>query len=298
MTVCAGFVCTDGLIIGADTELSGGSKYHASKLSRDTFEGGEYALTGTGNVSFCGMARDFIAIALHNAGKRFKRAKTAQAKAEVFISAVDSTIKAIHAAYIDRPTYPDQIPYLELILGVHFKGEDEQTKLMHCAGDGGVSWVDHHIAAGMGTDIAMRFLTILSPGPRPIDAMKAVAFLCIAEAKLGAEGVSGDSELIQFPHPEPPIIQTWYSESPLLEVAEEALELAVCAPREKLSDEKFEARLKAFCDKLREVKKAADRAPESHRITLELIRKSKSELERMDQKVREARRKSELPSSA
>lgn len=243
MTVCAGFLCTDGILIGADTELSGESKYHASKLSRATFAGGEYALTGTGSVSFCGMARDFIWGALDDAEEEFTKARTVERKAKIFSSAVDSVIKAILTAYIEHPTYPDQIPYLELILGVHFKGEDEQMKLMHCAGDGGVEWIDHHITAGMGADIAMRFITILSPGPRPMDVMKAIAFLCIAEAKLGAEGTSGDSQLIQFPHPRPPVFQTWYSESPLLEIAEEALELAVCAPRNKLTDADFEGRL-------------------------------------------------------
>lgn len=277
MTVCAGFLCTDGLILGADTEHSGGSKYHASKLSRGTFEGGEYALTGTGSVSFCGMARDFIWGALDDAEAKFKEAKTREPRAKIFSSAVDSVIKAIHAAYIDHPTYPDQVPYLELIIGVHFKGEDEHTKLMHCAGDGGVEWKDHHVVAGMGTDIAMRFLTILAPGPRPIDIMSAIAFLCIAEAKLGSEGVSGDSELIQFPHPRPPVIQSFYSELPLLEIAEEALDLAVCTPRERLTSKAFEAKLKAFSDKLRKIKSAVDRAPESERITLELIRMARSE---------------------
>jgi len=274
MTVCAGFICTDGIIIGADTEHSGGSKYHASKLSRATFHGGEYALTGTGNVGFCGMARDFIWGALDDSELQFKRAKTRERRAKVFIDAVDRTIKGIHAAYIDHPTYPDQqLPHLELILGVHFQGENEETRLMHCASDGSVYWVNNHVIAGMGQDIALRFLTILSPEPCPIDIMKAIAFLCIAEAKLGAEGVGGESELIQFPHPEPPILRTWYTESPLLEIAEEALELVVRAPREKLTDEAFEGKLKSFCNKLREVKSAVDRAPESERITLEMIRK-------------------------
>jgi 20S proteasome alpha/beta subunit len=278
MTVCAGFLCTDGLIIGADTEHSGGSKYHASKLSRATFHGGEYALTGTGSVGFCGMARDFIWGALDDSELQFKRAKTRERRAKVFIEAVDRTIKGIHAAYIEHPTYPDQpLPHLELILGVHFQGENEETRLMHCASDGSVYWVNNHVVAGMGQDIALRFLTILSPEPCPIDIMKAIALLCIAEAKLGAEGVGGQSELIQFPHPEPPIIKTWYSEAPFLEIAEEALHLAICAPREKLNDETFESRLKEFCDKLRRAKAAADRAPESERITLELIRMAQKE---------------------
>ncbi len=285
MTVCVGLLCTDGVIIGSDTEMSGVAKYHASKLRRGSFEAGEYALTGTGNKGFIGMAADFIGIALRKAEKQFKKTKNSEEKADVFITSVDSVIKRIHDAYIQQPTYPgpDNIPYLELILGVYFKGEGEAIKLMHCAGDGSVGWINHHIMCGSGSDIALRFLTILAPGPRPIEIMQSVAFLCIAEAKLGAEGVSGHSELIQFPHPEPPVLEAWYSESPLLEIAEEALQLAICAPREKLADEAFERRLKTFSDKLRQVKAAVDRIPGSERITLELIRKAREERDSLPQ---------------
>lgn len=274
MTVCAGFLCTDGLILGADTEFSGGSKYHASKLHRATFAGGEYALTGTGNSGFIGMARDFIWGALDDAEAQFKKAKTTARKARVFSSAVETIIKAIHTTYIQHPTYPDQIPYLELILGVHFQGEDEEMRLLHCAGDGSVSWVDHHIAAGMGGDIALRFLTILSPGPCPMAVMTSIAFLCLAQAKLSAEGVGGASHLMKLPHPPPPIIQTWYSDAPTVKLAEEALRLAICAPRQ-MKREQLENALKTFSEQVLDVKQAVDQSVQSERITLELIKKMK-----------------------
>jgi hypothetical protein len=277
MTVCAGFLCTDGLIIGADTEFSGGLKYHAQKLRREPFASGEYVVTGTGNSSFLGMANDVIKAALGKRRKQFEQAVSTEERVWIFQDAIHKIIGELHREHMQFPAYDDQPIYLELLIGVHFKGEDEQVKLMHCAGDGGVTWMGHHFAIGMGADIALRFLTILSPDPRPVDVMTAIAFLCIAEAKLSAEGVGGDSELMRLPHPSGPILQTWYSESPLLEIAEEALHLAVCAPREKLTNEAFEAKLKAFSDKLRKVKSAVDRAPESERITLELIRMARSE---------------------
>jgi hypothetical protein len=280
MTVCAGFLCTDGLIIGADTEMSGGAKYHASKVRRVEFSAGEYALTGTGNKGFIGMAATTISAALRSKQQEFDRATDKDEQAEIFHAAVKAVIRRIHKDFMHLLDYAGGLPYLELIIGVHFKGKYEQVKLMHCAHDSSVDWIDHHIATGSGLPIAMRFLTILAPGPRPVDVMSAVAFLCIAEAKLSSTGVGGDSELIKFPHPPGPILQTWYAESPLVEIAEEALQLAVCAPREKLTDEVFEARLKAFSDKLWETKKAVDRAPESERITLELIRMARSELDK------------------
>jgi hypothetical protein len=252
-------------------------KYHAQKLRREPFATGEYVVTGTGNSSFRGMANDVIKAALGQKRKQFEEAVSTEERVWIFQHTIHRIIRELHNEHMQFPAYDDQPIYLELLIGVHFKGDDEQVKLMHCAGDGGVAWMDHHIALGMGGDIAMRFLTILSPDPRPMDVMTAVAFLCIAEAKLSAEGVGGDSELMKLPHPPPPILQTWYSESPFLEIAEEALQLAICAPRENLSDRAFEDKLKAFSDRLRKVKSAVDCAPESERITLEFIRKARSE---------------------
>jgi hypothetical protein len=275
MTVCAGFLCTNGLILGADTEFSGGAKYHAIKLRRAKFPAGEYILTGTGNSGFIGMAADFIWGALDQAEAKFKKVKSADRKAVVFSYAVDTVIKAIHTAYIQQPTYPDQIPYLELILGVHFQGEDEQTRLMHCAGDGSVHWIDHHIAAGMGADIALRFLTILSPGPCPMDVMTSIAFLCLAQAKLSAEGVGGNTDLMKLPHPPKPIVQAWYSDSPMVELAEDALRLAICAPRE-MNQEQLDSALRKFSDKVLKVKQAVDQSVHSEKVTLELLRRIKN----------------------
>lgn len=275
MTVCAGFLCTDGLIIGADTEFSGGVKFYAQKVRREPFEVGEYVLTGTGNSSFIGMTADVIKYVLYDNRGRFQEAANTEEKSRIFHNAVRGVIKQIHEDHMEVPAYDDQPIYLELILGVHFTGDGEETRLMYCAGDGGVRWMDHHVAIGMGGDIALRFLTILSPGPCPMDVMTAIAFLCLGEAKLSAEGVSGDSELMKLPHPSSPILQTWYSESPLLEIAEEALQLAIRVPREKLKQDDFNAKLKNFSDKLLKIKAAVDQQQESAKITLELIRKLK-----------------------
>jgi hypothetical protein len=203
MTVCAGFLCTDGLIIGADTEFSGGVKWHAQKVRRESFAVGEYVLTGTGNSSFLGMAADVIKCALYGKREEFKGAANTDEQVCIFQSAIYKIIRKLYKEHLRFPAYDGQPIYLDLIIGAHFKGEgeDEQIKLMHCAGDGGACWIDHHIAMGSGGDIAMRFLTMLSPGSLPMTLMTSVAFFCLAEAKLGAEGVGGESHLDEAPSP-------------------------------------------------------------------------------------------------
>jgi hypothetical protein len=68
-----------------------------------------------------------------------------------------------------------------------------------------------------GGDIALRFLTMLAPGRRPMAIMTSVAYFCLAEAKLGAESVGGELHLVmmRLPKPESP---TYYSDEPLVEL--------------------------------------------------------------------------------
>jgi len=271
MTVCIGLLCTDGVIIGADTEKSGAMKYFSPKVRRESFAAGEYVLTGTGNVGALGMTADVIKCALYSKRERFKKAINAEERACVFRDAISGVIRQIHKQHIDTPVYPDQPVYLELILGVHFKGEDEETKLMHCGGDGYVSWIDHHMTAGSGGDIALRFLTILAPGPRPMELMRSIAFFCLAQAKQGAEGVSGDSQLMKLPTPK---VRGVYSDAPIVELGESALQLAVVDCRDKsLSEERFNARIKEVFDKILAAKFATDQQIEMEQFTLERLRR-------------------------
>jgi hypothetical protein len=272
MTVCAGFLCSDGLIIGADTEMSGGIKYHAAKLRRDSFAAGEYVLTGTGNTSYLGMAADMIHYALYDKREKFEKANSIEEKARVFSGAIRGIIRKIHKDYINALAYGIQ---LELIIGAHFTGEDEQLRLMHCALDGGVGWIDHHITAGSGSDIAMRFLTILSPGPCPMKLMTPIAFFCLAQGKLGAEGAGGVSHLMKLPPPSS-TLQTVWSDAQMVELAEEALRLAIRYPREAMELERFNAILTKFSDDVRSLKEALEQSIASETIALELIQKAKN----------------------
>jgi hypothetical protein len=271
MTVCIGLLCTDGLIIGADTEKSGGLKYFSPKVRRESFAAGEYVLTGTGNVGALGMTADVIKCALYSKRERFEKAVNVEERVCIFRDAISGVIRQIHKQHLDAPVYPDQPVYLELILGVHFTGQDEEMKLMHCGGDGFVSWIDHHMTAGSGGDIALRFLTMLSPGPCQMELMRSIAFFCLAQAKLGAEGASGESQLMKLPKPK---VRGAYSDAPIVELGEDALRLAVVECRDKsISKQRFDERVKEVFDRIVAAKVATDQQIEMEQFTLERIRR-------------------------
>jgi|SRR5450759_1135498 len=109
MTVCAGFLCTDGLIIGADTEFSGGMKYHAQKVRRESFAKGEYVLTGTGNSSFLGMAADVIKYGLYEKRQQFTDAANTDEQVGIFQTAIFKIMRKLYKEHLRFPDYEGRL---------------------------------------------------------------------------------------------------------------------------------------------------------------------------------------------
>ena len=189
MTICSGFICKDGLLLTADTQISGGGKYDAAKICRLKFSGGEYVITGAGSVSFIGMASDRISAKLFENRRKFTGA--IEKRKAVFLRIVQEEILDIHARHVASYPYGDPRPYFALILGVQFAGKSNDPDLLHCAVDGGVFWAQNDIIEGSGADIARRFANILCLVRLPLDVMRSVAIFCLHQAKEGAEGCGG-----------------------------------------------------------------------------------------------------------
>src|SRR5271168_1009367 len=102
MTIAAGFLCSDGVMICADTEITGGVKYNAQKVRRFQFRVGEYVITGTGNTSYLGMANDMIEAALYREREAFEVAEV-EGRIHLFREMVTSVIREIHASISGYP---------------------------------------------------------------------------------------------------------------------------------------------------------------------------------------------------
>ena len=73
MTIAAGIVCSDGVMIAADTEHTGEIKFNRGKIRRNTSEAfGDYAMTGTGNSAYLAMAADLIEEGLYANREQFE----------------------------------------------------------------------------------------------------------------------------------------------------------------------------------------------------------------------------------
>jgi len=266
MTVCAGFLCDEGVIVGADTEMSGGVKYHASKLRREKFTAGEYVITGTGSAGYIGMAADMIEEGLYLNRALFRRNRTPQHKRITFQRIIRMVSEDLQK-YIKVCSYGGVSPSVELILGVRFNGKGSSARLMNISEDGSVAWKDHHITAGTGADIALRFLTILSSSSCPYELMRSIAFFCLEQAKLGAEGVGGETHLMRLPRPNR---QTVYSPDEMVKLGEQVLRLSVAEARDRrMSKEIFDSRLQEIVQKINAVREATKQQAESETMMLQ-----------------------------
>jgi hypothetical protein len=273
MTVCAGLIGKDGLLLTADTEMTyGDGKYDAAKIRRLKFPAGEYVITGAGNTSFIGMASDMIAGKLRRNRARF--IGSLERQKELFHSFVQGEILSIHERYIVPQSSQPNVPWFTLILGVQFDDYWNEPFLLHCGGDGGVYWANSDLVEGSGRDIARRFLTILCRDALPLDILRSVAIFCLYQAKQGAAGVGGATHSFIFPAPK---MNTIWAETTLVREAEEALRLALVEARDRsVSLPDFKEKANDFVQKLIAIREDVEHVAESQGFVLEMIRKQKA----------------------
>jgi hypothetical protein len=273
MTICAGFICRDGLLLTADTEITaGGGKYDARKIRRRNFIGGECVIGGAGNMSFVGMASDMIAEELYRHRMEFSDEEDVRERKSLFFDLVQRTILTIHRDHIASYPYQDAPPGFGLIIGVHLPGLDEmwELELLHCAGDGGVYWTRENLFEGTGAPIARRFAEIICEESVPLDLMRTIAVFCLHQAKLSAEGCGGSTHSHIVPIP---TFNTIWDEKTVAEVAETAVRLCMLDARDtRLNKEKFQAKVDKFMEKLMAIRSAVEQQIISRNYIIEMIR--------------------------
>ncbi len=112
MTIAAGFICRDGIIVCADTEITYGDalKSTGSKIEMLLADETIVTMTGAGHRSYIRMAWDKFV-------RRFETYKKKTLAWADFIEIVESTIGEIYKKHV--PLYPaDQKPWFSLIFAV------------------------------------------------------------------------------------------------------------------------------------------------------------------------------------
>jgi hypothetical protein len=270
MTIAAGFLCSDGLLIGADTEHSGSGKFHSSKVRRYTSDAvGDYIVTGAGNVTYMGMAADILEELIYSHRALFRgrdRAKDAHS----FRLLLRVTAKAIQDAIKGWPYAADDKPSVELVVAVRFK-RTRDAALIHVGVDGGVRTVDGAgVFIGAGAEVAQSFARIVWHQLYPMDTMRWIAVFILYQAKMAAEACSGDTEIFRLPQTRKTSV---LDEAGVAEKVEKGMRLALVESRDPdIDDAKFEGRLADYLQSLRDIRKAVKRPEGFDDFVLEELR--------------------------
>jgi hypothetical protein len=270
MTIAAGLLCTDGLLICADTEMGGAAKFEQRKIRHGKDDSiGEYIIAGSGNTSYIGMFVDLVEEGVYTNRQGLASADDTQ-KIHLFREIVRQGVSASYKHIKDYPYETDK-PTLELILGLHAKSNDEIV-LLHIGVDGGLETIrEGGVFIGHGAATALAFSRILWLDDFPLDMMRWIAMFVLYQAKMSALYCGGDTNLASLPRP---AFQGWYSDQRIAEKVEEAMRLVLVHSRDlRLTPEEYEGRILKFADTLREIRRAMQSSKWSENFFIEELRK-------------------------
>ena len=209
MTIAAGLWCSDGIIIGADTEnTDGNSKFQRDKIWSDD---GNLIVTGAGATSYMKMAFDKIA---HRFGRK-KPENPSSARA-----VVERIVRQIHEEHV-FPLQNIGHPYAQdvnfwLILAVRCTNGDLaliKTELTTA------SLVRDYDAAGTGREVFRYWARyFLSYRLLTMDEASYFSMFIIREAKESASGVGGSTHIAHMPRhsDHPRIWRTFFGDKGIL----------------------------------------------------------------------------------
>jgi 20S proteasome alpha/beta subunit len=274
MTIAAGFVCIDGVLICGDTEHTSNAKFNQTKLKKFNSEFvGTYSVVGAGSTSYVGMMCDLIEEGVYENRELFSTCDPKETM-NLFRGIVREKTKAVHQHIAGYP-YDGQKPDVELIIGVHSKADE--PSLLHVGSDGGVYTIEGGpVFIGAGAQVALAFSRIvLINEDLPIEMMRWVAIFLLYQAKQSAPFCGGDTQLDTLPTQ--PFANV-YNEQKMSEQVERAMRLTLLKSRNmKIPDEVYENKIDAFAKELREIRQNVQNHRWTENFFMEEIKKLKQE---------------------
>lgn len=276
MSIVAGFVCTDGLLICADTETSVSSgKFNASKVHRmEQREVCDYLVAGAGNTGYIGMARDVISEKIYERRAELLASENVQDRDRRLRRYIQNAAIGLYE-YMNKACYGEK-PFLELLFGIHFKfGEQDaafdnnEPRLLHIGSDGSVEWVEEAVI-GAGDTVARSYLRILHTERIPLELMRPLALFVIYQAKQSGYGCGGSTEMYRLPRTGSVTI---WDERGIASLTEQAMRLCLVDARNReLTKEQIEEAANELRNNIIALRNVTEQDHNSHLIAEQLRR--------------------------
>ena len=192
MTIAAGFVCNEGVVIAADshetlTEYTKGSRAKVILSLFPATEGRKgyltYACAGSGWSDYIETAREELSNALGGCTNYLQAA-----------SAIDEWLRTFHEKRIApwAAFSPAQQPYVELLIGLSV---GTASGLFHCTGTSSRR-CGEHIAIGSGAILANSLISTYTQHGDDLERLARLAVYIIHKVKKHAEGCGGFTQVV------------------------------------------------------------------------------------------------------
>jgi 20S proteasome alpha/beta subunit len=255
MTIAAGFICSDGIILCADTEHSDGeNKYQHQKI----FSFGDFLLvTGAGTTAFLRMTFDKLFDAFRARGNPPVNGPDAR-------EMIEEVIREVHDEHIFKfykPADPSR-PEIGLIIAV--RCGDGKLALIKTA-DTAVYLSNSYEVTGIGQPMFEYWASYLHRDTLDMDAMTYLAFFMLKEAKKRTQGCGGYSVVVKLGGPDfrGPMVHRFFDENRIMADFPDSITrvLSVIAKLD-VSDRWIEEKLQEFCHHVLAVRQAERQAKE------------------------------------
>jgi len=184
MTMIAGLICADGLLMCSDREESGGPVKSSTRKLFDISCGQfQFAIATAGDAALCDKAVAAIETAA--------RAATFAALHE---EAIEDLLREIHTTYIWAKDVPGHERGLELILA-SYDASNQQAQLYRSCEEMLQPCRDF-VVAGSGSDLASYFLERLFSRTMSLAEAESLMTFIMREVKDSSEGCGRESEML------------------------------------------------------------------------------------------------------
>jgi 20S proteasome alpha/beta subunit len=185
MTIAAGILCSDGVVLGADTEFTGPIKHSGSKIWGVVPNGLRVRclMAGAGDVILLRSMRDKLA-----AAPAFDKAKNR----EETVACIEDQMAGLFQRHVfPNPTYTDRNQALSLVFGLR---DSEGCGLYETSGTA-VAKSERYACIGYGSDLGSYLLeTLLESEPAILNGIATMIYV-LKQAKKYSLYCGGDSHL-------------------------------------------------------------------------------------------------------
>jgi hypothetical protein len=247
MTIAAGFLCSDGIILGADTRHTEAYEgiFEASKAYRGTTpepESASYVIVACGAAEYNRMAMEHIKAALDEPQRSLG-----------FVATVEEAVRGVHQ-HAEVCQHPEgEYPWIELLIGYHPKGS--VPVLYHVNPQGAVAPAAHTKFIGSGSGIANAFHRVMRHGSWTREIVRQAAMFIFYEAKKSGDGTGGDTHLYMLPTLDKGGL---WDDAAVSGIVEDAMRISLvdCRDIEAVSDLDLDRKLDNLMRRIREIRVA------------------------------------------